>query len=1068
MPKSIVAPRAPDTERRQLTVLFCDLVGSTSLSARMDPEDFRELIQSYQTLCGRIITELDGHIAQFLGDGILAYFGYPIAHEDDARRALESSLRIVSELEREDSVQGPMRVRIGIHTGEAVVGSVGGREHEEQLALGETPNIAARLQSVAEENQILLSDVTLRLTRGHFQTELVGPRDLKGISREITVYRLVGRAAQPGQIEAEQANRTPFIGRQREVETLKTHWAEVVQGRGGAVHISGEPGLGKSRLIGVLNELARLGGASVLVCRCSPYHRASALYPFADLLARSLGFQRGDSDEYKRQKLRRSLAEAGVTDADSIQLLETLLTVSDAGSRPPDLTPQRKRQITAGSIGAWIEAQARSGPLLLIAEDLHWADPSSIELLQNFLERTQHSPILAGLTYRPEFVPAWKPGPNDIVINLKPLEQEEAISMIRRVAQHREMPPAVLDKIVARTAGVPLFLEEVTKAVLESGLLSEMRAGRDESGDLPEGLIPATVRDSLTARLDRLGEAREVLRMASVLGRDFSVSLLRLVADAPENVVAKALHKAEETGLIYRSTSQGGVHYIFKHALIQDAAYASLVRKSRQRYHDRVARKLTEHFPEIAAEQPELIATHFDAAACYAEAARCWMEAGERAAGRGAIQETMSHCDAALKALRRLTPDFAEGPGLEIAVQMQLMSARMAAYGWASNEVEESCLRVRELAMQLNDGPRLFGALYGLWSVYFLRGELRECLEIALRILDMAQQVGTPTFALAGAHAVGYTLYFAGEFAQARGHAANAMMAATPEAIWQTVKMFQLSSMTVIRAFNAASLWMMGETMQSAREMRLNFDMAVELNHLPTVAYAMSFGMYIYHFWRDVELLRATAREILRVSAREGYAMWVPMSHMYLAWCDAMEAQANSTEASEAAGRVVAARKALHQSRTELMLIQDMVVTAEALRKAGRTSEALEALECAIDHPGWRSGGVMAPEAYRLRGEIRAEAGDFVRAEADLVEAIKIAHRQSALSLELRAARSLCEILEQRGEAQRGRELLEGVLSRFPSDFDIAGVVDGRFPPELRYVPGEQSSQQSNIVVTKG
>ena len=962
-PAPIAPVGVPATERRQLTVVFCDLVGSTSLSARVDPEDFRELIQGYQAACGRVIAELEGHIAQFLGDGILAYFGYPIAHEDDARRALEASLRIMGDIEKLEFDGDRLRIRIGMHTGEVVVGTVGGRGHEEQLALGETPNIAARVQTIAAPNEILVSDATWRLARGQFQFDELGPRKLRGISRQVALYRLTGRTAQAAQLEADYATRTPFTGRQAELESLRSAWRAATEMRGGVVRVGGEAGLGKSRLIAELSAFAKQSGGSVIVCRCSPYHRTSALYPFVDLLAREFSFQRREPNEQKRHKLAFHLAEAGVTDKDAARLLENLMTISYQDADSPDLAPQRKRQILSESICSLIAHRAALNPLLFIVEDLHWADPSSIDLLEAFVGRTFEAPILAALTHRPEFEFPWQPLAGETVIALKPLEPGETASMVLRVAQDKQIPAPVLAKILARTEGVPLFIEEVTKAVLESGLLSELNDRFEETGELPAGLIPATVRDSLTARLDRLGESREALRLASVLGRDFSLRLLRVVADTPETVLAKALQKAEDTGLIYRSSSDTSAHYIFKHALIQDAAYSSLLRKTRQQYHERVARKLTEHFPEIAAEQPEVIATHFDSAGCYREAVEYWTIAGERAAGRGAIQETMSHYEAALKAIGYLPADFTERPKLEIAAQMQLMSARMAAFGWASNEVEESCLRVRELAVQLNDGARLFGALWGLWSVYFLRGELSECLEVALRVFDMAREIGTPTFEIAGRHAVGYTRYFGAEFVEVRRHAERAIEIGTPEAIRETVQLFQLSSMTSIRAFHSASLWMMGETVASARELRTNFELAAELDHLPTIAYAMSFSMYIYHFWRDIDLLRATAREILRLSEREGYAMWIPMSHMYLAWCDSMEADTGSPEAQEAAETAVIGRQALHGIRTELMFVQDMVVSAEVLRKAGRNSDAISALDLAIAQTG-----LAQPRSYASGG----------------------------------------------------------------------------------------------------
>ncbi|MBV8553324.1 MAG: AAA family ATPase [Acidobacteriaceae bacterium] len=1041
------------TERRQLTVFFCDLVGSTALSASMDPEDFRELIQSYQSVCGRVISELDGHIAQFLGDGILAYFGYPRAHEDDARRAVEAALRIMTDLERLESTRQVLRLRIGIHTGEVVVGTLGESGHEEQLALGETPNIAARVEAAAGANEVLVSDATWRLARTPFQFEALGPRELKGISRPITLYRLLGRSSTAGQPEAEPA-RTPFTGRRPELEHLKSAWLAASAGQGRVVRIGGEPGLGKSRLVAELSDYAQQNSGSVVVCRCSPYHRTSALYPFIDLLTRDLGFQRRESNDQKRNKLSTRMAEAGAPDGDAARLLESLLTIAEPGVPAPDLTPQRKRQLTFESIGALLAARSASSPLLFLMEDLHWADPSTVELLGTFLEKNAAAPILAALTYRPEFEFPWQPRVNETVISLKPLQPEETAFMVRRVAQDAQIPAAVFGQLLARTEGVPLFIEEVTKAVLESGRLSDL----DESGELPTGLIPATVRDSLTARLDRLGEARETLRLASVLGRDFSFRVLHVVADTPENVLAKALQKAEETGLVYRSSDESSLHYIFKHALIQDAAYSSLVRKTRQQYHERIARKLTEHFPEIAAEQPELIATHFESAACHKESAEYWLHAGERASARGAVHEAMSHMDAALKALAQLPESDPQRYRLELAAQMQLMSARMAAFGWASNEVEESCLRARELAGRLQDGAGLFGALWGLWAVYFLRGQLREGLDVALQVFQMAGQIGTPTFKLAGRHAVGYTRYFRGEFTEARQNAVEGIAVGTPEAIRETVQVFQLSSMACVRGFYSASLWMLGETTASARELRTNLEQVAELRHGPTTAQAIAFALYIYHFWHALDMIRADARLLLQLSEREGYAMWVPMAHMYLAWCDAMEADPKTSRSAieDAAQKQIIGRLGLHATRTELMYVQDMVMSAEALHRAGRGADALDTLDQAIAKAASDSQGVMLPEAFRLRGQIYAESGNLDRAHAELEEAMRVAARQSALSLELRAAQSMRTLLRLRGEEYRGGELVERVSGKFRNDADVAGALHARFPDEFRYVPRQE------------
>ncbi|MCU1259780.1 MAG: putative adenylate cyclase, family 3, partial [Bryobacterales bacterium] len=943
--RSPAIPEPAASERRQLTVVFCDMVGSTALSERLDPEDFQELIQTYQCICERIICELEGHIAQFLGDGILAYFGYPLAHEDDARRAVEAAWRIHTELEAETAqAQGELlRVRIGIHTGEVVVGTVGGGAHAEQLALGETPNLAARIQTEAKPNEVLISEATWRLARPHFQFEKLPPRMLKGISRETVLYKLVGPAGQSNQFAAENTARTRFTGRQRELETLKSVWVAGRDGMGHAVRICGEAGLGKSRLVLELSDHVLSQGGAVLVCRCSPYHRNSGLYPFAEWLARDLGFQRREPNQQKREKLNRRLLEAGVIDKDASALLAALLSISEPQAPALVLSPQRKQSLTLETISTLLRATAAKRPLLFVAEDLHWADPSSIELLGEFVHGSRDSAIMVLLTHRPDFNVPWKGGVDDTEMTLRPLDSGETEAMLRSVARDKQLPRAVLTQILERTEGIPLFVEEVTKAVLESGFLRETEECFEATGDLPQGLIPASVRDSLTARLDRLGSARETLRIASVLGRDFSFRMLLTVSAVPERVLVQALEKAEDAGLIYRASADSTSHYIFKHALIQDAAYNSLIRRTRQSYHEHVARTLTEHFKEIAAEQPELLATHFDAANCYREAVQYWLTAGTRAADRGAIHEAISHFEAALKAIERI-PGSAERDGLELGVQIKLMSAHMAAHGWAANEVEACTTRARDLCVQLDDNEHLLGALWGVWSVPFMRGEMDAALRAAEPTHEVGMAIGTATAEALGRQAMGYTHCFRGEFKKARDHAERALSVAGPETARETIQSLQLATTTNHMMYLSAALWMLGETGESARMLANAYREGRELRHSPSLAQVMGYSMYLLHMWQDGEMIRRIALGTLEMADREGYAMWAPMAHLFLGWVEGMT------------GDVLAGieqqrrwRERLYTTRFGLLYVQDMVMAAETLVRAGRQGEAIAALDSGIE-----------------------------------------------------------------------------------------------------------------------
>jgi len=520
-------PTLPEAERRQLTVMFCDLVGSTALSERLDPEELREVVRAYQQVSAEVIGRYEGHIAQYLGDGLLAYFGYPTAHEEDAARVVWAGLEIVGAIHDLPRlhlrVQQPLQVRIGIHTGPVVVGEIGGGGKREELALGETPNIAARLQAFAEPDTVVISSATYRLVEGFFECQILGPYTLKGVSTPLPLYRVVSESGARSRFEVEvRTGLTPLVGREEEVGLLRRHWEQVKEGEGQVVLLSGEPGIGKSRLVQTLKEQVEKEGATRIELRCSPYHQSSALSPVIEHLRRVLRFQRDDTPQAKLEKLEQTLARYRFPHADTVPLLASLLSLPPPDRYPPlKLSPQRQKQKTQETLVAWLVEEAETTAVYSAWEDLHWDDPSTLELLHLFIDQVPTARVLALLTFRPEFTPAWGTRSYLSQITLSRLDRKQVGEMVERVTGGKALPAEVLQQVVSKTDGVPLFVEESTKVVMESGLLREIDGHYELTGPLPPLAIPATLQDSLMARLDRLATAKEVAQLGATLGREF-------------------------------------------------------------------------------------------------------------------------------------------------------------------------------------------------------------------------------------------------------------------------------------------------------------------------------------------------------------------------------------------------------------------------------------------------------------------------------------------------------------------------------------------------------------------
>jgi class 3 adenylate cyclase/tetratricopeptide (TPR) repeat protein len=770
--------RTLEAERRQVTVMFCDLVASTELSQQLDAEDYRAVVRAYQAAAAAAIQPYDGYIAQYLGDGLLVYFGWPQAHEDAAPRAVHASQALLDAL-------GPLHethlvphygvrlaIRIGLHTGLAVIGEMGGGDRYEHLAMGDTPNLAARIQGLATLNTVALSAATARLIQGAFALEDLGTHALKGVAEPMPVFRVL-RPIETHHDEEEvpALGVSMLVGRDEEIGLLRRRWDQAKEGLGQVVLISGEAGIGKSALVRALRHHIGRDGVVRMTFRCSPYHTHSAFYPIIGHLERLLQFERDEAPATRLSKLERLFQTYTLPLEEVVPLFAALLSVPlPEGAYPAlALTPQQQRQHTHDALLAWLWEEAQRQLVLVVWDDLHWADPSTLEHLGLFVDQIPTSPILAVLTFRPEFVPPWPPRSHMTSLTLNRLERPQIEALVRQRTGDKTLPMEVVAHIVAKTDGVPLFVEELTKTILESALLHEEAEHYELTGLLSAVTIPATLQDSLLARLDRLPTMREVAQIGSVLGREFAYEMLHALVTVDEPALLEGLAQLVATELLYQRGRPPRATYIFKHALVQDAAYQSLLRRTRQQYHQQVAALLEARFPETVATAPELVAHHYTEAGCAAQALPLWQQAGQRALQRSANLEGIEHLTKGLAVLATL-PETTDRLQHELDLHVTLGPALIATRGYASSEVEHTYTRAWELCQRLGEPPQLFPVLYGLWAFYFVGGKHQQARDQAEQFLHLAQRQGDAAPLVVAYRALGLPLFCMGEVIQAREH----------------------------------------------------------------------------------------------------------------------------------------------------------------------------------------------------------------------------------------------------------------------------------------------------------
>ena len=776
------ASASPDTaERRQVTVMFADLVGSTALAASMDQEDLREVISAYQKCTAETVRRFDGFVAKYMGDGVLVYFGYPQAHEDDAERAVRAGLELIAALARLKS-RTSLQTRVGIATGMVVIGDlIGSGEAQERGIVGETPNLAARLQGIAEQNTVVIAEDTRRLLGNLFALEDVGPRDLKGIAGPTRAWTVLRPSSAEGRFDAFHATGlTALVGREEEMELLLRRWSRAKAREGQVVLLSGEAGIGKSRLTAALLERLANEPHTRLRYFCSPQHTDSAFYPIMGQMVRAAGLAHDDSPKVKLDKLDGLLAQTSTSMRDAALIAE-MLSLSNDGRYPAlDLAPQQRRQKTLDALSLQLEVLTRSSPVLMIFEDAHWADPTSLEVFSRAVNRIATLRVLLIVTFRPEFEPPWVGGPYVTALTLNRLPQREVGVMIDTVIGNKPLPASVRQDIIERTDGIPLFVEEMTKAVLEAE--NEGQA-RQTTAVIPSSnlAVPATLHASLMARLDRLGSAKEVAQIGAAIGREFSHALLAAVMGQPEPELRSTLERLIAAGLLFRQGVPPHATYLFKHALVQDAAYGTLLREPRRALHARIAEAIENQFPEITESQPELLARHYSEAGLIEEAARMWGKAGQRSVERSALVEAVEQFDRGLGQIATLpsTPALRHE---QIRVQVALITPLMYVKGYAALETKaavERALVLIEQAEALGEPPEdpllLLVVLYGFWVANYVAFNGDAMLDVAAQVMVLAEKQGTTVPLMVGHRIMGVSLAGTGAIAEGRARQDQAL-----------------------------------------------------------------------------------------------------------------------------------------------------------------------------------------------------------------------------------------------------------------------------------------------------
>jgi predicted ATPase/class 3 adenylate cyclase len=1050
-PSSVATPKVSSddsAQRRQMTIVFCDLVGSTALSATMDPEDMRRIISAYQGWIADIVSRHQGTVARYTGDGALIYFGYPQAHEDDAVQAVRTGLALIDKIPTlVTEIDTRLNVHIGIATGTVVVGDIaatdsGVREH---AVVGDTPNLAARLQSVAAPGSVLVCSNTYRLTNGYFEYRDLGTVTVKGWATSIRVWQPMRSRQMESRFEAEHRARvlSPF-GRDEQIELLMRRWQSAKNGEGRAVLLTGEPGIGKSHIALALEALLRAEPHVTLYYFCSSHHTNSALSPFIWELERAAGFERSDPSATKWSKLEGWLTKYGPPAEHAIALLSNLLSLPPDVRYPlPAMTPQKQKDATLLVLLAQLQQMTATQAVLIIFEDVHWIDPTSLDLLALIVERLVAFRIMLLITARPGFSPPWPSYAHVSTISLTRLNRDDGAALVKRVTGGKALPDEVLKEILARTDGVPLFVEELTKTVLESGQLQEQRGQYVLGHSLPSLTIPTTLHASLMARLDRLASVRDVAQIGAVIGREFSYELLSAVAALPKAKLDEALEQLVQAELIFRRGTIPLATYSFKHALVRDAAYDGLLKTRRAQLHAALATAFEQRFLDVAETQPEILAHHLTEAGLAKKAVQYWLLAGKKAAQRSANLEAIAHLEKGLEAARTIAEDRKKDR-TELDIVMIMGPCLIATQGPASSDSMAAFIRARALCERLGDPPEYLQVMFWLTTASVMRGQLPLARETIAVLLDRAQARDDRPALLNATRGNAMILMFMGKIVEA-----GEMIERAFDAFSDSSEDDRLAARAAGQDAGVAdlalmswTLWLLGKPDTAVNRIEAALQRADAIGHPHSLAYACYYASVLYALCDRPDIARTHAAKCLNLSEMHGFRQWHGLSRAIQGICATM-----IDKSSAPLDDVAVALAEYRNAGYELGITALYVLLCPVLLLQDNIDGALEIIERGLAAVHGNSERLFECELYRLKASAlqRTSSADAWARSDDLLElALRKAKEQNAKSFELRISHDLAKSWLNHGKQEEARDLLTPICDWFKEGEDMRDLREAR------------------------
>jgi class 3 adenylate cyclase/tetratricopeptide (TPR) repeat protein len=1031
-----------EAERRHLTVMFCHLVGSDALAARLDPEEMWGVIASYHTCVGEVIGRYHGMVARYMDDGVLAYFGYPRAQEDDAEQAVRAALAIVDAVANlQTTVDASLQVGIGIATGTVVVSELLIDETPaEQAVVGETPNLAARLQTLTEPGTVLICPHTRQLTGGHFDYRDLGALALKGWTEPVQVWQVLRASDVPSRFEAmHQTKLPPLFGREEEIELLLRRWRHAAQGEGRVVLLTGEPGIGKSHIALAFGERLQSEPHAALRYFCSAHHTNSALFPFIGQIERAAGFERSDSPAQKLSKLDTLVAQS-TADPEHVAVLASLFALP-ASDGLHELSPRRRKEKTLAALLARLDWLAAEQPVFMIFEDIHWIDPTSLELLAAIVEHVPQLRLLLLITARSEFTVPWPSYPHMTTIPLTRLGRREGAALVERVTNGKKLPQEVMDEILARTDGVPLFIEELTKTVLESGLLQERDGQYVLERPLPTLAIPTTLHASLMARLDRLAPVREVAQIGAVAGREFHYELLNAVAGLPRERLEEALDQLVRSELIFRRGESPHAVYTFKHTLVRDAAYAGLLKSRRVYLHAAIASALEQQFPEILQTQPETLAHHLTEAGLIEKAIGYWLQAGKNAAQRSANLEAIAHLQRGIELTCRLPADEGRDRS-ELDFQLLLGPCLIATHGPAASTALATFARARELCERLGQPPEYLQVRFWLATVSVVRGELPQALEAVEGMPSAAEARGNRGALLNVVRGRAMILMFMGRIVEAHEVLERAieMFGASEDADRLAARAAGQDAGVAMLAFAAWVFWLLGQVDEAVARMSAALERADGVQHAHTHAYAWYYASVLHALRGEPAIAKGYAERCLAISEQHGFRQWLGLARAIRGICAAV--------LNASAGRLDEVKTALDEYQRagyQLGLTAQIVLLCPALFLRNEPEAALELIDHGLAIVSRNNERFFEAELYRVKARALLMRGaPNAEVESLLDQALRTAHSQQARSLELRAATDLAALWMKQGKHARARDVLSSIYGRFTEGFETLDLKEAK------------------------